>query len=161
MEGDSLTLSHVNAPSRPCPNCGTQMNQRLRRGSVDAPKRGGWVCAPCNAERSRVHRAEKPDKALDTKLWSYYRIRLVDYQRMLNEQGHACAACGVHVSELNGNHAWGTLTVDHDHSCCESRPVCGKCVRGLICSRCNLALGHTRDDIDHLEKLISYVRKWQ
>jgi hypothetical protein len=36
--------------------------------------------------------------------------------------------------------------VDHDHAHCPGKTSCGKCVRGLLCTRCNVFLGHSRDD---------------
>jgi len=40
-----------------------------------------------------------------------------------------------------------TFVIDHNHSCCRGNYSCGDCVRGLLCSQCNLSLGH-------LEKMI-------
>ena len=61
------------------------------------------------------------------------------YNQMLEEQGYACAICR---EPFRGQR----VCVDHDHNCC---PVgqfsharsCGKCVRGLLCVRCNTWLG--------------------
>jgi hypothetical protein len=35
------------------------------------------------------------------------------------------------------------IHVEHDHACCQRKNrSCGKCVRGLLCHTCNIALGH-------------------
>jgi len=54
-----------------------------------------------------------------------------------------------------------TPSVDHDHTCCSSQRSCGKCIRGLLCKRCNAALGGFHDQIDLLETAIVYLKEHQ
>lgn len=59
------------------------------------------------------------------------------FDQMLAEQGNACAMCREPFKEGR------PIVVDHDHSCCDTKlRSCGKCVRGLLCHPCNIALGH-------------------
>lgn len=37
---------------------------------------------------------------------------------------------------------------DHDHACCPTSPSCGRCVRGVLCRRCNVGIGMLRDRAD-------------
>lgn len=75
------------------------------------------------------------------------------YDRMREEQNYKCAACGVHESELTR-----AMHVDHDHKCCpEVGKSCGKCVRGLLCHHCNVALGHLNDDLDRVMAIGAYL----
>lgn len=54
------------------------------------------------------------------------------------------------------------MHVDHDHTCCPSRPGhtgCMKCVRGILCRECNLALGLVRENPAVLTAMIAYLTK--
>ena len=68
---------------------------------------------------------------------SRYGLTQEEFDRLLREQGHACAMC--HTAFGEGQ----PIFIDHDHACCpDEKRSCGKCVRGLLCLSCNTALGH-------------------
>lgn len=64
------------------------------------------------------------------------------YRRVLREQGGVCALCGG-CAKVAGEPV--PLCIDHDHSCCERKNSCGRCVRGLLCSLCGGPLGYVED----------------
>jgi 5-methylcytosine-specific restriction endonuclease McrA len=72
-----------------------------------------------------------------------YGLKPGEYQRMLDAQGGRCAICGNKPVTIR-------LAVDHDH-------VTGR-VRGLLCRRCNRALGLWEGDPQKMRNLIGYVR---
>lgn len=76
-------------------------------------------------------------------------ITVQQYIEMENLQNGKCKICN-----LKGNKR---LSVDHDHSCCSGAKSCGKCIRGLVCFRCNTTLGMVKDDKDLLQKMIEYI----
>ena len=59
------------------------------------------------------------------------------YETKLAEQDGHCALCS-RKREENGNR----LAIDHDHGCCAKSGSCGKCLRGILCRRCNLRSGN-------------------
>ena len=69
-----------------------------------------------------------------------YGLRPEAFTQLLADQGGGCAICG--ISELESPHA---LVVDHDHACCPGKRSCGRCVRGILCRACNVALGNFGD----------------
>jgi hypothetical protein len=76
-----------------------------------------------------------------------YRMTLDDYDRMLSDQNGVCAICG-------GPQDWKgrtLLNVDHCHDT-------GR-VRGLLCHRCNTAIGLMKDDVVRLQSAINYLNK--
>jgi hypothetical protein len=64
------------------------------------------------------------------------------YEHLLVEQGYVCGICG-------GLPISTRLAVDHDHRSGD--------VRGLLCRRCNTALGSFRDSTELLRSAIKYL----
>ena len=74
-----------------------------------------------------------------------YGITIEQYESMYRDQNGSCAVCvGVNISGRR-------LAVDHDHKT-------GK-IRGLLCSRCNSAIGLARESKDILLDLFQYLDK--
>ena len=72
-------------------------------------------------------------------------ITVDEYDRLLVQQDGHCALCPA-------THSDGTslrFHVDHDHET-------GR-VRGLLCRSCNMALGILGDDIDGLNRALTYL----
>lgn len=85
-----------------------------------------------------------------------YGISLQDYLAILAAQGGGCAICG--IEEGGGREQDNRLHVDHDHSCCPGKKSCGKCVRGLLCHHCNVAIGLMHEDPFVLVAAVEYLR---
>lgn len=81
-----------------------------------------------------------------------YGITLEQYAEMLERQHGVCAIC-----EQGPSHQQKHLDIDHDHACCPRPPLCGHCVRGLLCRLCNVGLGDFFESIKLLESAIEYL----
>ncbi len=73
------------------------------------------------------------------------------YIDLANAQNNVCKICGGSDNKR--------LSIDHDHSCCNGQFSCGKCIRGLICSRCNRTLGLIKDNVNILNQMIQYLSR--
>lgn len=86
-------------------------------------------------------------------VYTKYGISEKIFNELRKDQNYRCKVCKKHESEMNR-----AFAVDHDHSCCSSRQKsCGNCVRGLLCTNCNTALGHFKDSKDILENARNYL----
>lgn len=122
------------------------------------------ACKTCIARVSDSARKERSRKSKERRLKHrdehrhrarYYKFGVgeAEYNRILGDQNHQCAICK--SDNPGAGRDWAT---DHDHSCCPPKDkTCGKCVRGLLCVKCNLALGGVNDDIEILQAMISYL----
>lgn len=140
--GDKVICSKCgkNKPLNDFPNHGD--------GYVRKDGRQHWktVCKDCHAAYAREWRRNNPRKYTETRRQGKWRrnygISSDDYYKILDGQSGGCAICG---KNTNGD----MLAVDHDHKNGE--------VRGLLCHRCNTALGLVDDCAEVLRKMIAYL----
>ena len=110
------------------------------KSTEDFKPRNKSRCRSCHVVWDREWRAQGgAEWHRNYDLQRKYGMTLEEYSQRLTDQDARCAACGV----------GGALVVDHDHATGE--------VRSLLCSGCNLALGHVADDPQRLHLLASYV----
>ena len=83
--------------------------------------------------------------------WSY-NITLDELHELEKLHRGLCGLCGDKPSIKGKDNRTHSLHVDHDHQT-------GK-VRGLLCQKCNLALGYLRDSPDLAEKAAAYLRRY-
>lgn len=99
----------------------------------------------CKTCKSAYYKENK-DKTRDTHYKYRFGISIEEYEQLLASQNGCCALCGKLETENKRR-----LAVDHCHAT-------GK-VRKLLCDRCNVLLGHAKDDIEILTKAISYLKE--
>lgn len=87
-----------------------------------------------------------PIKARARMLRRNYGLTSEAYDAMVEAQNNQCLICRASGEEVRSSR----LVVDHCH-------VTGA-VRGLLCHKCNLLLGHADDMIERLEQAIIYLR---
>jgi hypothetical protein len=81
----------------------------------------------------------------------HYKMSVDQEQALLASSENRCIICDDEFSDKNPR------VIDHAKSCCPSAKTCGKCVRGVLCNRCNLMLGHARESIEILLKAAGYL----
>jgi len=140
-------------------------------------KDGRWksgyrsACIPCSTaqstasrNRNRAHHDQRvkrwneanADRQRSYRLKRLYGITSEQFDEMLAAQGGGCGICG-HTATKG---RWDRLAVDHDHACCAEKRSCGKCVRGILCGGCNLALGLLEKRIGaDMAPVLAYLQK--
>jgi len=81
-------------------------------------------------------------------------ITIEIYEELLRRQGGVCAICKNPESERKGK-----LSIDHDHKCCQGKQSCGKCIRGLLCTKCNQAIGCFNESRETIVAALNYIEK--
>lgn len=74
-----------------------------------------------------------------------YGISVEDFEQLLENQNGLCAICRTDNWGAHGP------VVDHNHATDK--------VRGILCNKCNLGIGHLNDSISSLERAIEYLKE--
>lgn len=109
-------------------------------------------CEPCRAGSRAYQRERRSNKVAelgyDPRRFSRHKITKDFYDDLMSKHNQKCWIC----KEADAT------AIDHDHSCCSSiRSSCGKCVRGVLCSNCNTAIGLLKDNETKLESALKYL----
>lgn len=89
----------------------------------------------------RAYRARNPARGRAQRLMKKYNLTIEQFDELLASQQGLCAVCNLERAAV----------VDHRH--CDGK------VRGLLCSKCNRALGLFHDNISSLATAIEYLKR--
>ena len=107
------------------------------------------ACKVCLREAQRRQRAARPNYHRVSNLKQRYGMSLDEYHSIITNQNFACPICEVEISETLGYKEKRPVVVDHNHDTGE--------VRGILCSMCNMMLGHARENTNILYRAIVYL----
>lgn len=158
--GNQITMSK-NSMAKYCSKaCREQRNNRVKR-EHNAKKRAGVVCQHCGKIifSKKITKKFCSDKCKDgwkianstrwDRIKSRYDLSREEWEDLLKSQGGVCAIC------KEESIRWHT---DHDHSCCPpDKKTCGKCVRGILCNRCNQAIGLLKEKAENFQNAMEYL----
>lgn len=91
--------------------------------------------------RSRLWRIRNPERSRDNYFRNAYGISLSDFKNQIKHQKYGCAICCIRLKKP---------AVDHCHKT-------GR-FRGILCIRCNGAIGALGDSVAGLRRAIRYLR---
>src|SRR5262249_41281101 len=124
-----------------CPDCGEwKPLDEFPRNKNSKDGRHAY-CKPCHNARGKESKQRLYGGERHYHLMRRYGISAAEFDRLLAEQGGACAICGREDREH----------VDHDHQT-------GK-VRGILCFNCNGGLGQFSDNTERLANAIEYLEE--
>ncbi len=141
-----------------CKQCHSEGNKRYKqteKGKITARKSWQkWKQSEKGKRTIKEYSKSKVGKIASrkAKLKQKFGITLEQYNKMFEVQGGRCAICK--KPEIKRNNK-GTdirmLAVDHDHKTNN--------VRGLLCDKCNLLLGHANDNTTILLNAAIYLEE--
>jgi hypothetical protein len=142
-DGDLFTGTRV------CRRCGERKPMSAFHWSSNRKYRRR-VCSACLVAEAAERRAQRSSEAhRRTRFASYlratYGITIETYNALLEDQGGVCAICRCEFAD----DARAKAHVDHDH-------LTGV-VRGILCFRCNTAIGKLRDSYTVVARAAEYL----
>lgn len=103
-------------------------------------------------DRVAKYRNENPEKIRDTKLKQAYGVGSEYFDLKLKEQNNVCDICKRNVKTVwRGKEV--KMALDHAHST--------KQPRGVLCIKCNRALGLLEENLNSVANMAEYINKYK
>jgi hypothetical protein len=98
----------------------------------------------------------KPNRERNKNLKRSYGLTLFGFSQLYLKQAGCCAICSRELS-FKGVNARKTRTLSLNEPCVDHCHETGK-ARGILCHSCNVSLGHTKDNVVILQRMIDYIQ---
>lgn len=122
----------------------------------ERPPRAKYCSLSCRPARATKKATVERRKSAGLRAHAQAQHGLSDPEWLAFMADPKCHACG--TTDPGHKNGWN---VDHDHLCCATSFGCPKCIRGILCSGCNMALGFLKDDFDRVLSLAAYIYRDQ
>jgi 5-methylcytosine-specific restriction endonuclease McrA len=132
-----------------CVKCETEKPENEFRRMAKTGKNQNYLrsyCRPCDNDYERITRRAYRK---NWQLKKAYNISLDEYQSLFDLQNGKCAICNSPETDST-NGIVHLLAVDHNHDTGE--------VRGLLCKKCNTAIGLLNHEQGLLDRAKQYLR---
>ncbi len=134
--------------SKQCTNCLKLRQHRSFNKDMTKPDKLDSWCKFCrknyrakNKMRIKNYRKKHSKAFKGYQLKAKFGITIAEYEALASKQKHKCAICDERLK----------LVVDHCHKT--------EIIRGLLCNKCNVGLGHFKDDVKIIESAIKYLEE--
>ena len=133
-----------------CPKCKETLE--LSKFGIDRRyNKPRSYCKACCRLKEKEYRKKHPEKIRASNISQAYKVSLEKARELMAIE--RCESCNVKLTKAKKNIRNNTdQVIDHCHKTGE--------VRGVLCSGCNLGLGHFTDSITKLENAIKYLNNF-
>jgi hypothetical protein len=140
-----------------CNTCGNE--KELELFAKGKAYKDGYrnICKRCHTDKMIKYYKDNPQKNREkirmnsgpgrAPNWLRHKLNKEKFDQLMSLYDGKCHSCKDRDAEV----------IDHDHSCCDKNRSCGKCVRGILCNKCNMALGLLNDDQSAILNLAKYI----
>lgn len=108
-------------------------------------------CKDCSSLVINDHNSKNKNKRkevlLKSRLKRKYKTTIDEFKKMYYTQNNTCSICKLVFDDIYDSR----VCVDHDHRT-------GK-IRGLLCNKCNSAIGFLNEDVETLNRAIEYLKR--
>ena len=124
-----MMMMRMQSDTQQCKHCKLELTLDNFHNDRRTPNGSYRICKHCRSKYRRI---------ID--------ISQKEYDEILRTQNNECAICGKDAEEFKS-----ALGVDHNYKTDK--------IRGLLCTNCNLGLGHFKDSLSNLHQALMYIAR--
>jgi len=133
-----------------CTKCGVEKPLSEFHKNKSTKDKYCSLCKPCNNKHAFTWNKKEVEKrrviVQKNNYKKRYGLSIQQKQELIDKQNSKCAIC---TNQLKDTH---DVCVDHNHTTGQ--------IRGILCRKCNLGIGHLQDSQEILKSALKYLKKY-